>query len=58
MFWCAVSLSISTRCLYFDSPYGLIQKKGTICKNTQQYLTHQKKLSHKIYLLYGKIVSR
>ena len=43
MFWCAVSLSISTRCLYFDSPYGLIQKKGTICQNTQQYLTHQKK---------------
>ena len=33
-------------------------KKGTICKNTQQYLTHQKKLSHKIYVLFGKIVSR
>ena len=23
MFWCVVSLYILTRCLYFDSPYGL-----------------------------------
>ena len=59
MFWCAVSLSISTRCLYFDLPYGLIQKKGTkifvkILSNT----THQKNMSQKIYVLYGKIVLR
>ena len=45
MFWCAVSLSISTRCLYFDSPYGLIQKKDTICKNTQQYYPSKKIVS-------------
>ena len=28
MFWCVVSLYIFTRCLYFDSPYGLV-KHGT-----------------------------
>ena len=52
MFWCAVSLSISTRYLYFDSPYGLIQKKGTICKNTQQYYPSKKYVSKDICIIW------
>jgi len=42
MFWCVVSLYIFTRCLYFDSPYGLIKlqhnaKKYTAILHTKTY---------------------
>ena len=35
---CSIAENFYSRCLYFDSPYGLV-KIGTTLKNTKRYYT-------------------
>ena len=46
-FSCVVSLTIFTRCLYFDSLYWLV-KYGTTLKNTQRYHTTKRLIRYNI----------
>ena len=52
MFWCVVSPSISSRCLYFDLPRQAQENTAQLVKHTQRYYTHtHTKTSNKKYML-------